>query len=325
MRVVYATRFGGPDVLAVEEAPDPKAAAREVVVGVSVAPVLFLETQLRRGWGTEWFPVEPPYVPGGGVAGEVVSTGEGVDPGWIGRRVVARTDGGGYAEQAAVPEGALIPVPDGLGLPEAAALLHDGATALGLADEAPIEPGTWVLVVAAAGGLGTLLVQLAHVAGARVIGAARTERKLALIRRLGADAAVDYSQPGWPERVREMTGGAGPDVVFDGAGGHLGREAFEVTARGGWFSAHGTPGGAFAGIDPKEAQRRGITVCGIERVQFAPTEAKRLVRRALSEAAEGRISPVIGQTFPLERVAEAHAAIESRETVGKTLLVVSRE
>jgi NADPH2:quinone reductase len=323
VRVIQATRFGDPGVLAVREAPEPFPGAGEVVVGVSIAPVLFLETQLRRGWGREWFPVEPPYVPGGGVGGVVISTGEGVDPGWIGRRVVARTDGGGYAEQAAVPKEALIPVPDGLGMPEAAALLHDGPTALGLAEEARMKPDEWVLVLAAAGGLGTLLVQLAHAAGARVIGAARGDRKLDLIRKLGADAAVDYSQPGWPGRVREVTGGAGPDVVFDGAGGQLGREAFEVTAPGGWFSAHGTPGGGFAGVDPKEAQRRRITLRGIEQVQFSPAEAMRLVHRALFEAAKGRIHPVIGQTFPLEHAAEAHAAMEARKVVGKTLLVVS--
>lgn len=321
MRVVQVTRFGGPEVLVTSEAPDPVAGPGQVVVDVSVAPVLFVETQIRRGWGREYFAVKPPYVPGVGMAGQVISVGEGVDPGWVGRQVVATTTGG-YAEQTVIPAEGLIPVPDGLGLREAAALLHDGTTALGLAEGARIRPGEWVLVVAVGGGLGILLVQLAHAAGARVIGAARGKRKLDLARELGADAVVDYSEPDWPERVREATGGAGPDVVFDGVGGQIGRAAFEVTARGGRFSRHGAPSGAFAAIDPQEAKRHGVTVRGIEHVQFAPADAKRLAERALSEAAAGRIRPVIGQTFPLERAADAHAAIEARGVIGKTLLLI---
>ncbi len=320
MRVVQVTRFGGPEVLVISEAPAPVAGPGQAVVGVSVADVLFVDTQIRSGRGSEYFGVKPPYVPGVGVAGQVISVGEGVDPGWVGRRVVATTTGA-YAEQTVVPAEGLIPVPDGLGLREAAALLHDGRTALGLAEGARIQPGEWVLVLAVGGGLGILLVQLAHAAGARVIGAARGKRKLDLARELGAAAVVDYSEPDWAERVREATGGVGPDVVFDGAGGQIGRAAFEITARGGRFSAHGAPSGRFAEIDPQEAERRGVTVRGIQHVQFSPADGKRLSGQVLSEAAAGRIRPVIGQTFPLERAADAHAAIEARGVIGKTLLL----
>lgn len=170
MRVVQATRFGGPEVLVISETADPVAGPGQAVVDVSVAPVLFVETQIRRGWGREWFPVTPPYVPGNGVAGTVISVGEGVDPGWVGRHVVTDTGerggNGGYAEQAVVSAERLIPLPDGLGLHEAAALLHDGRTALRITEVVRIRPGEWVLVLAAAGGLGILLVQLAHAAGA---------------------------------------------------------------------------------------------------------------------------------------------------------------
>src|SRR6266542_514117 len=288
MRVVEVTRFGGPEVLVPTEAADPVAAPGQVVVDVSAADVLFVETRIRRGGGGRYFDVTPPYVPGGGVAGRVRSVGEGVDPGWVGRPVVTSTaERGGYAEQVAVPSEGLMPV------------------------------------TAAGGGLGILLVQLARVAGARAIGAARGKRKLDLILELGADAAVDYSQPDWTERVREATGGAGPDVVFDGAGGQIGLAAFEATARGGRFSAHGAASGGFAAIDPQEAERRGVTVRGIEQVRgAAPEIARRRLERALAEAAAGRIRPVIGQTFPLERAADAHAAIESRDVLGKTLLVI---
>ncbi|MDP8927303.1 MAG: zinc-binding dehydrogenase [Actinomycetota bacterium] len=132
---------------------------------------------------------------------------------------------------------------------------------------------------------------------------------------------VDYSERHWPEQVLEASSGAGPAVVFDNAGGELGRAAFEITATGGRFSAHGAPSGSFADIDPQEAERRRITVRGIEQAQLASADASRLTEQVLSEAAAGRIRPVIGQTFPLERAADAHAAIEARGVIGKTLLV----
>jgi NADPH2:quinone reductase len=323
MRMVEATEFGGPEVLVMSEAPDPVPGPGQVVIEVAVAPVLFVETQIRRGWGGEWFNVKPPYVPGAGVAGRVISMGQGVDPGWVGRRVVTDTgEGGGYAELAVAPAEGLIPVPDGLGLPEAAALLHDGRTALRLADVARIRAGEWVLVLPASGGLGALLVQLASAAGARVIGAAGGDRKQDLARQLGAEAVVDYSEAGWTERVRQTTGGAGVDVVFDGVGGQIGSAAFEVTAPGGRFSAHGAPSNEFAKIDPQDAKRKGVTVFGIEQVRLPPADAKRLAERVLSQAAAGRLRPVIGQTFPLERAADAHAAIEARGVTGKTLLLI---
>src|SRR5215207_1369753 len=322
MRVVQASRFGGPDELVTGEAPDPVAGPGQVVIEVSVADTLFVETQIRSGRGGKYFTVHPPYVPGGGVGGQVIAVGDGVDPDWVGRRVVTRISEGGYAERAVAEAARLLPVPDALGLPEATALLHDGLTALRLFERARIRPGDWVLVVAAGGGMGILLVQLAHAAGARVIGAARGRRKLDLARELGADAVVDYSEPGWAERVREATGGTGPDVVFDGVGVQIVRAAFEITARGGQFSAHGAPSGGFTEIDPQDTERRGVTVRGIEDARVAPADEKRLTERVLSEAAAGRISPVIGQTFGLERAAEAHAAIEARHVIGKTLLLI---
>ena len=197
-----------------------------------------------------------------------------------------------------------------------------GARALrGAVRPAGIRRREWVLVLAAGGGLGILLVQLVHAAGGRVIAAARGRRKLDLVRRLGAEVVVDYSEPDWAKRVLDATGGTGPDAVFDGAGGELGRAAFDITARGGRFSAHGGPSGGFTAIDPDEAARRRVTVRGIEQVQFEPGDLRRMTERALSEAAEGRIAPIIGQTFPLEKAADAHAAIEAREVIGKTLLV----
>ncbi|WP_106397242.1 zinc-binding dehydrogenase [Actinocorallia populi] len=323
MKAVQAVRFGGPEVLVPGEVPDPVAGPGQVVVDVAVAGMSFVETQIRRGTDRWHARPELPYVPGGLVAGRVSSVGAGVDGAWTGRRVIAATgETGGFAEQAVADVGELFPVPDGLGSPEAVALHSDGSTAQGLVEGAGIRPGEWVLVEAAAGGVGSLLVQLARTAGARVVGAARGSRKLELIRALGADAAVDYSDPDWTRQVVEATGGAGPDVVFDGVGGRIGREAFEVTARGGRFSVHGAAGGEVTVIDPAEARRKGVEVIGIEQLMGFGAHVARWAEHMMSEAAAGRVRPVIGQTFPLERAADAHAAIEDRTALGKTLLLI---
>jgi NADPH2:quinone reductase len=322
MQVIQVAQFGGPEVLVPVEVPDPVAGRGQAVIGVTAAEVLFLDAMIRYGLATDFFPLRPPYVPGSGVAGTVISVGPDTDASWTGRRVVAQTGAnGGYAQQAVVAAGDLIPLPHGLGLPEAAALLHDGATALGLVESFPIRPGEWVLVVGASGGLGAVLVQLARAAGARVIGAARGQPKLDLAREAGAGLVVDDSEPDWPGQVTEATEGNGADLVFDNVGGPVGLAAFGAIAAGGRFSAHGAPAGGFADIDPQEAKRLGVTVRGIEQVQFAPADLARLAGKALSAAAEGLIRPIIGQTFPLEQAADAHRAIEARDVIGKTLLV----
>lgn len=319
MRAVQVTEFGGPEVLTVVEVPDPVPGAGQVVVRASAVDVLLLDTQLRGGWGQEYFGTTPPYVPGDGVAGVVVSAGDGVDPGWIGREVVASTGNAGtYAELVAVDETALLPVPDGLDSREAVALLHDATTAMFLAEHARIEPGERVLVTGAAGGAASVLVQLARAAGARVVGAARGETKLNLVRELGGEP-VDYAKPGWAEQVRELTGGV--DVIFDGVGGQIGGAAFEAADEGSRVYAYGAASGEFADIDQAEAQRRNATVIGLLEVQPAPEEKKPVTGRALEQAAAGRIKPTIGQTFPLERAADAHAAIAARTTPGRTLLL----
>jgi len=322
MLVTEVSRFGGPEVLTPRRVPDPVAGPGQVVVETAAADVLFVDTMIRSGRAGDFFEITPPYRPGNGVAGHVIAAGMGVDPSWQGRAVVAHTGqaggSGGYAEQAVVAESDLIAVPRGLGLAEAAALLHDGSTAFGLIGRVAIRPFDWVLVTAAGGGLGVLLVQLAEALGGRVIAAARGQAKLDLARDAGARVVLDYSVPDWAGQVRALTKGHGADVVFDGAGGGLGRAAFEVTARGGQYSAHGMSDG-FTRIDPQEAARREITVYYVPR--YEPAAFRQHAATALATAAAGRLRPVIGQTFPLDRAAQAHAAIEARATLAKTLLL----
>ncbi|MGC5016152.1 zinc-binding dehydrogenase [Streptosporangium sp. DT93] len=322
MRAIQVREFGGPEVLVPVEIPDPVAGPGQVVVGLEAADVIYLDTLLRGGWGQDFFPRTLPYVPGHGGAGRVLSVGEDVDPGWAGRRVVAATSTG-YAERIVAGLEEIVEVPGALGSAEAAAMLHDGVTALNLARTAEIGKGEWVLVTSAAGGAGSLLVQLARDAGARVVAAARGERKLTLARELGAEVAVDYSLPGWGERVREVTGGAGVGLAFDGAGGALGAAAFGTVASGGRFLTYGTAGGGFARIDPSAAEERRVRVTDVLAAgPPAPLLARELLAEALTLAAGGTIRPHIGATYPLERARDAHASLAGRATVGKSLLLV---
>jgi NADPH2:quinone reductase len=320
MHAIQVAAYGGPEMLTLAELPDPAPAAGQVVVGMAAADVIFLDTLLRSGWGQDFFPRTLPYVPGGGGAGVVVETGDGVDPAWIGRRVVVRTSTG-YAERVVADVEEIMPVPDGLPIETAAALVHDGVTALNLNRLGTPEKGEWVLVSAAAGGAASLLVQLAVDAGARVVATASSNAKLALARRLGAEVAIDYTQPGWTSQVRAATGG-GAALVYDGAGGPTGTLALEAVADGGRFVTYGTADG-FAAPDPQVVARRGIRV-------FAPLldgppdrqTVRALLGQALDQATEGRLTPTIGATYPLERAADAHRALAARTTVGKSLLLV---
>ncbi|GIL29611.1 zinc-binding dehydrogenase [Actinocatenispora comari] len=318
MLVAEAARFGGPDVLVGREAADPVAGPGQVVVEVAAIDVLYVEAQVRSGWGQQWFPVTPPYVPGDGVAGTVLAVGDGVGDDWLGRRVVGYTGSvNAYAQRAVVAVDQLAPVPDELELVDAAALSHDGPMALTLLHTAAVRADESVLVLGANGGAGLLAVQLAAAAGARVIGAARGERKQDLVRQAGAGTVLDPGEPGWSARLREA---GGVDVVFDGVGGEIGTAAFDTVRRGGRFFGYGAPTGEFAAVAEAEAARRGITRYGIGELSQARYDVTSLAAQAFQAAVEGRLRPVIGRVFRLSDAAAAHAATESRSVLGKILL-----
>jgi NADPH2:quinone reductase len=317
VRAVVIREFGPPEVLEPADVAEVQAEPDEVVIEVEFANVTFVETQVRAGR-----PPHPSMLPalpailGNGVGGTV---GEGSP--WAGRQVVASLNGtGGYAERAVSPVARLIGIPDGLAMRDAVALLADGRTALALARHADLRAGETVLVEAAGGGVGTLLVQIARRTGARVVALAGQPRKLALARDLGADVTVDYSHDGWERQVRDLAGHV--DVVFDGVGGDIGLAAFGLLGAGGRFCPFGMASGSFAPVPPDLARDRQVTVRA--GAGGSPEELAELARTALAEAAAGRLRPVVGQEFELAEAARAHAAIEARQTVGKTLLAVPR-
>lgn len=315
MRVIEVSEFGAPEVLRVRTRQDAIQGPGQVVVQVAYSGVLSLDTVIRSGRGGDLFPVELPYIPGVGVAGEIIAVGSGVDSDWLGRRVLADIDSGGYAEQVVTSVENVIAIPDMVDLPTAMALLHDGSTALAVFDAMDVQAGESVLVQPAAGGLGSLLVQLSHAAGARVIGATRGRVKLAAVEGLGADAVVDYSAPDWASDVGPV------DVAFDGVGGDLGLTAYRLVRAGGRFSAYGFAGGAPVPVGATDAQGR--RTLGLGQLAGYSPDRRRRTKQILDMAARGDIRAVIGATYPLAAAAQAHRALESRAVTGKVLLEVS--
>jgi NADPH2:quinone reductase len=306
MRAVVLNEFGPPDRLVPADVPDPVPGPGQVLIDVQIANITFIETQLRAGRAPN--PAMLPSLPaimGNGVGGTLRD----------GLRVVAATGGaGGYATRAVAGDPWPLPVPAGVDLSDAVALLADGRTALALIRAATVRPGEVVLVEAAAGGVGSLLVQLAGRAGARVVAAAGGARKLSVASQLGAEVLADYTEPGWASHAEPV------DVVFDGVGGRVAAEAFALLRPGGRMISYGLASGSFAAIGDAEASARGVSL--VRGVPVSPQESRELSAAALDLAAAGKLRPVIGQTFPLERAADAHAAIESRTAIGKTLLMV---
>ncbi|WP_055590333.1 zinc-binding dehydrogenase [Streptacidiphilus griseoplanus] len=321
MRVVRVHEFGPPEVLRLEEAEAPEAVADQVVVAVEAAGVVFGDIVVRSG--RHPFPV--PYVPGLEVGGRVVEVGPDADPALLGQLVVAATAdrSGGYAERAVAGSGQVFAVPRGLPVEQALAVFQAGAVALGLLEVMEVGPGDTVLVTAAAGRIGSLLVQLAAAAGARVVAAARGAAKLDLALRLGAAAAVDYDSPDWVERVRAATGGRGADVVLDAIGGELGRQAALAAAGGtGRLGVYGFTSGSWTDVGSGELAGRGVTGSRPLTLAFRQPAGVQRARseRALAQAAAGRLVPVVDRAFPLERAAAAHHRLEQRRSAGAVLL-----
>jgi NADPH2:quinone reductase len=199
-------------------------------------------------------------------------------------------------------------------------VLHDGPTALRILERVGVRPGEPVLVLGAAGAMGVILLQLLRARDAFVVGAARGQAKLDAIVKAGADAAVDYSDPGWAVRVLEAAGGIRPAVVLDGVGGQMGSEALAILQDGGRFSAHGTASGSFAPIGAEVIRRRALTVTRLADLGIDARSRVELAEQAAGEVARGTLKPLIGQVYPLAAAAEAHAAIAARAAIAKTLL-----
>jgi NADPH:quinone reductase len=325
MHAIRLHAFGPPANLRYEEVDDPRPGPGQARIAVAACGVHLIDTALRAGRPMGPLPLpELPTIPGREVAGVVDAVGPEVDEQWVGRRVVAHLGpaSGGYAELAVRETEALRALPDGLADDAAVAMIGTGRTALAILEVAALTADDVVLVTAAAGGLGSLLVQAARNAGATVVGVAGGPAKVERVAQLGATVAVDYAAPDWSEAVRAALDGGAVTVALDGVGGALGRGALELLGPGGRLILFGFSSGQPTELSACDLFARGITASAAigARIAQRPGGLRDLEEQALAAAADGRLVPLV-QRFALADAAAAHEAIERRATVGKTVLV----
>jgi NADPH2:quinone reductase len=316
MKAIRLHEFGPAENLVLDEVPDLSPSGGEVRIAVEAAGVHLLDTTLRTG-DPGPFPASPalPTIPGREVAG-VVDAGPAE---WVGRRVVAHLGmvPGGYAEQAVTAVGNLFDLPEHVSFAAAVAMVGTGRTTMGILENNPIAADDVVLVPAAAGGIGWLLVQAAHAAGATVVAAARGEEKLARLEELKPDVLVDYSDPAWTAHVDPR-----PTVVFDGVGGALGRQSLELLAPGGRFVMFGYSAGEPTSLTTTDLLERSLSASWSlgPRMFARPGGIRALAQLALDKLAAGEWSPLV-TTYPLGEAARAHRDLEERRTTGKVVLL----
>lgn len=329
MKAIQIDRFGGPEVLELVDVPMPVPGPGEVLVAVRAAGVNFADALMRA----DRYAMTPPLpsILGQEVTGVVAGHGAGVDgKAWpIGRRVAAPLFAvgrflGGYAEHVVISADALVALPDDLPFEAATALMAQGLSALHLLQQAPAA-GRTVLVSAAAGGVGSFLVQLAKRDGAkRVIAAASSPEKLAFARGLRADEVVNYAEPGWAEAARLLAGGAGPDLIFESAGGAITRDCLGLLGPRGRMMIYGALNIHDFRLDAEDLKRLIFMNQSISGFALVPLLTADSLRRDLTElfdlAARGQIVATIDSVHRLEDAAEAHRRIESRASRGKIIL-----
>jgi NADPH2:quinone reductase len=324
MHAIRLHAFGPAENLRYEEVDDPAPGPGQVRIAVAAAGVHLLDTALREGiQGPAPEPPTLPTIPGREVAGVVESLGEGVAALWLGKRVVAHLGfaPGGYAELAVTDVDRVHEIPANLDFAEAVAMIGTGRTAMGILQFAELGPHAVAVIPAAAGGIGTLLVQYAKHAGAVVIGLAGGPEKAARVQENGADLAVDYKDPAWPEKVRAFLGGRAATVVLDGVGGDVARESVDLLGPRGRHLVFGWSGAGLHDGEPYLVDGVSENVLGPAMLQKTggPNPVRTLELRALAEAAAGRLTPAV-QRFPLAEAAAAHRALETRGTSGKVVL-----
>ena len=313
MRAIRIEEFGGPEVLQLADLPVPEAGEGQVLIRVARAGMNYADTHQRTNDYLANYDL--PLVPGGEVAGVREDTGE---------RVVAMCGLGGYAEYAVAPEPLTFPIPDGVDDETALALLVQGLTAWHLYRTCGrVAEGESVVVHAAAGGVGSLAVQLGKPMGAgRVIATASTEEKRALALELGADAAIDADPEGMKERLEEANGGAKVDVVFEMAGGEVFEQSLAALAPFGRLVTYGIASRQPNEVSTGSLMRRSRAVVGFWLMHLftRPDDLRAGIEELLSALAAGELEAVIGGVYPLADVARAHEDLQARGTQGKLLL-----
>ncbi|MBA3616815.1 MAG: quinone oxidoreductase family protein [Rubrobacter sp.] len=322
MKAIKVEEFGEPGVLQHVDVGRPEPGEGEALIEVRSAGVNYADTMRRRNQYVE--AQDLPFIPGSEVAGIVAEVGEGVDDVSAGDRVVTLLGTGGYAQYAVAPTQNLIPLPEELDFDNAAAIPLQGLTAYHcIKTSGALKEGESVLVHAAAGGVGTLSVQVAKLLGAgTVIATASSEEKLDLARSLGADVLIDYTEEDWPEKVREATQGKGADIILEMVGADFPEKNLKCLNVFGRMVVFGAASGERGTIVPAALMKRCHAVVGfyLPQIMTRPDLFVPSLREVLAWISSGNLKLTIGATYPLDDAAEAHSDLEGRKTTGKLLL-----
>ncbi|MSQ49043.1 MAG: NADPH:quinone oxidoreductase family protein [Betaproteobacteria bacterium] len=324
MKAVVCKQFGPPESLLVEDLPSPTAGADEVVVSVKAASLNFPDVLIIQN--KYQFKPPLPFSPGCEMSGVVKEVGAGVIGFKPGDRVIAFTTYGAFAEEVKVEAARLVPIPEGMDFNSAAAfLLTYGTSDYALRDRGALQAGETLLVLGAAGGVGLAAIEIGKAMGARVIACASSADKLEVCQQHGADAGINYATEDLRERIKELTGGKGVDVVYDAVGGPYTEPALRSTAWRGRLLVVGFAAGEIPKIPLNLTLLKGCSIVGVFWGDFARREPKQF---ALSVAQlshwfrEGKLKPHISQIFPLEQAADALKLMAARKVKGKIVLSV---
>ncbi|TDB49618.1 MULTISPECIES: quinone oxidoreductase [Bacillaceae] len=324
MKAVQFKQYGSPDVLRVINLARPVPKKKDVLIKVEAIGVNYADTARREGAYVVDTPL--PFIPGSEVAGEVVELGEEVEGIKVGMKVVTLLGSHratGYAEYTLADSRGLIPLPDGVDLKQAAALPLQGLTAYHiLKTMGRIEKGETVVVHAAAGGVGTLAVQLAKKFGAHVIATASSDEKLAIAKRLGADVLINYTEAGWQNKVMEETK-HGADVILEMVGGSIFYDSLQCLAPFGRLVFYGMASGQPVKFNPGRLMEKNQSVMGffLPQMMAKPSLYQQSLQELLTYMKNGELELLIGGTYPLEDAAHVHRLLQGRKTTGKLILV----
>jgi NADPH2:quinone reductase len=323
MRLVQAASLDSIDDYRLIEGETPRPGPGEVVIRIAACGLGYVDALVALGR----YQVKPPlpHTPGQEVGGVVEAVGEGVDHLAAGDRVMA-TVRGGFAELARTPAAAAVKIPDAMSFAQAAGFRINYITALhGLRDRAAIAAGERLLVFGAAGGVGSAAIQVGKILGAEVTAAASSEDKRAFARAHGADHVIDTAPEGWRDRLKALTDGKGPDVIFDPVCGPLFEPGFRSLGWGGRHLVVGFAGGPIPALPANLSLMKGAALVGVDLrqfMQFAPLKAQAHLTELLSWVAEGRLNPIVGRTFSLDAYAEALEFALSGQGLGKTVVEI---
>ena len=322
MKVIKFEEFGGPDVLQLVEVEKPDFGDTEVIVEVKAIGINYADTARREGKYV--VQTELPYIPGSEVAGVIVASGKNVENFKAGDRVVALIGSAGYAEFAAVDESVLTKIPEGVDFDQAVALPLQGLSAYHiLKTMGRIQKGETVLIHAAAGGVGAIAIQLARIFGAEtIIATASTEEKLFHAQKMGATHLVNYTEEGWTDKVKNITGGRGVDLALEMVGGEVFNKTLKCLAPFGRVVVFGAASGEQSSFSPGQLMRKNQSVIGffLPQIMRYPELIQQSFDELLAYMKSGELVLTIGGVYPLAEAAKAHYSLQGRKTIGKLVL-----